>query len=353
MPDGSRPTLSAGSPRFPLSEGAYARRVLPVDFTARRLELSDAPFPDGPDVDAAWAIVHAAEAGVGDGASTPRETVRAMLTSPDTLADETLLVDDAQGRPAGLVWLELEAEAGHTFIDAYARPDHARHLYPALLDLGMTAARRTAPRAEWKVEAAAFAGDAPLRSALAAAGFTEIRRFWRMRVDFDDINVDGIGSAAVPTGNEVPPGVTRRTVDGDSDRRLMHELFEGSFADHFGFAHRRYEDWIGWLDARQDSRPDLWWIAELDGAPVGLCLTDDSRVEEGLAYIRTLGVLPAARGRGIARWLLTEAFAQARAEGRTGAALAVDSENVTGATRLYESVGMRQAQVIDVFGRPA
>ena len=58
------------------------------------------------------------------------------------------------------------------------------------------------------------------------------------------------------------------------------------------------------------------------------------------------------RGRGIARWLLECAAADAVARGRTGLALAVDGESTTGATALYASVGFTVQRAIDVWCRP-
>jgi ribosomal protein S18 acetylase RimI-like enzyme len=47
------------------------------------------------------------------------------------------------------------------------------------------------------------------------------------------------------------------------------------------------------------------------------------------------------RGRGFGRALLHHSFREFRRRGLTRAALGVDAANATGATRLYESVGMR------------
>jgi hypothetical protein len=49
--------------------------------------------------------------------------------------------------------------------------------------------------------------------------------------------------------------------------------------------------------------------------------------------------------------LLLASFAGMRERGRTAALLHVDSANATGATALYESVGMRPVMVIDVWRR--
>ena len=316
---------------------------MPGGFTTRRLSLSPGQFPDGTDIDLAQSVVRAAETVVLGASHMPRETVRSLLSSPETLREESLLVFDSTGEVCGLSFLEWEPEARSTFINVYAVPTAAAALLPHLVDSAVATTARLAER-PWQMEASAFEDDHLLKEVLAVAGFTGVRRFWRMRIDFEIDAPNGTPPA--------PRGARIRVVDGDADRRLLHELFERSFRDHFGFVPRPFEDWIGWFDARGDSRPDLQWIAELDGGPVGLCLVDDSRIEEGLAYVRTLGVVPEARGLGIARWLLAEAFAHARAEGRHGAALAVDSDNVTGATRLYESLGMHAYQVIDLFRRP-
>jgi ribosomal protein S18 acetylase RimI-like enzyme len=59
-----------------------------------------------------------------------------------------------------------------------------------------------------------------------------------------------------------------------------------------------------------------------------------------VGYVRILGVQKAWRGRGLARALLLSAFSDYRQRGCLGVQLGVDTGNTTGATRLYESVGM-------------
>ena len=90
----------------------------------------------------------------------------------------------------------------------------------------------------------------------------------------------------------------------------------------------------------------------LDGEPIGLCIQDDSRIERDAGHVRVLGVVPHARGRGIATWLLRSAFSQAAREGRAAMTLTVDSDNTTGATALYERAGMQPERVIILFRRP-
>jgi ribosomal protein S18 acetylase RimI-like enzyme len=87
-------------------------------------------------------------------------------------------------------------------------------------------------------------------------------------------------------------------------------------------------------------------VAEVDGVPAGLLIGTDIRAELGEAHVDTLGVLSAYRGRGVGRALLSVAFADAVRRGRSHVGLGVDSESPTGATRLYESVGMSVDRVL-------
>ena len=61
----------------------------------------------------------------------------------------------------------------------------------------------------------------------------------------------------------------------------------------------------------------------------------------GMGWVGTLGVVPEARGAGIGRALLLRSLAEFASRGERRVGLAVDAANETGATRLYESVGMR------------
>ena len=63
----------------------------------------------------------------------------------------------------------------------------------------------------------------------------------------------------------------------------------------------------------------------------------------------TLGTLEPWRGQGLGRALLLHAFGELYRRGERRVALAVDAGNETGATHLYESVGMRVAWQADVY----
>ena len=99
--------------------------------------------------------------------------------------------------------------------------------------------------------------------------------------------------------------------------------------------------WSGSLD-RGDGLAGTSTSPSSTATPVGL-LTSTRQFEEDedAGYVRTLGVLPAARGRGRRHRPAAGLLRRAHREGRRAVLLHVDVANVTGALRVYESVGMR------------
>jgi ribosomal protein S18 acetylase RimI-like enzyme len=83
--------------------------------------------------------------------------------------------------------------------------------------------------------------------------------------------------------------------------------------------------------------PDLWWLAREQGRPVGVVLLIPSPdgPDWELAY---LGLVPAARRRGLGKDLVLEALCAARAAGAGSVRLAVDARNDP-ARRLYRQAG--------------
>ncbi len=174
---------------------------------------------------------------------------------------------------------------------------------------------------------------------LAAAGYTAVRRFSRMVADL---------SADPPELPPSSPGVAVRLVNGVADRSAMHTVMTASFADHFGSTSEPYQDWWARQSSRSGFDESLWWLAEVDTRPVG-ALIGRTMAEQG--WVQGLGVLPAYRGRGLARRLLLTAFAEFHFRGLRRIGLGVDTGNETGALRLYESIGMRAAQQHDMWQR--
>ncbi|MFK8906944.1 GNAT family N-acetyltransferase [Streptomyces sp. YS-3] len=145
-----------------------------------------------------------------------------------------------------------------------------------------------------------------------------------------------------------PAGVLLRPCADEADRRAAHRLHQETFARHFDFRPQGYEEWLGRIAPAAGTDWSLVWIAAVDGlGDAAVLVTRDDR--EGMGWIRTLGVLEQARGRGIGSHLLRHAFAVYAWRGRDTVGLGVDTENVTGALRLYEAHGMGVHYAVDTW----
>ena len=69
----------------------------------------------------------------------------------------------------------------------------------------------------------------------------------------------------------------------------------------------------------------------------------------GGGYVALLGVRRAWRGLGLGKALLYRSFAEFWTRGVTRVTLGVDAESPTGATKLYERVGMEVESCMVVF----
>src|SRR6266540_1357959 len=133
---------------------------------------------------------------------------------------------------------------------------------------------------------------------------------------------------------------------GPGQEREIFDASEDAFQDHWGFVPHDYHEWRAWTVERPSFDPSLWLIAR-DGdeiAGISLCY-----VGEGEGWVGVLGVRRPWRKRGLGRALLLESLRELRRRGMPCGALGVDSENPTGATRLYERAGMNVVNQSDAY----
>ncbi|HKX75358.1 MAG TPA: GNAT family N-acetyltransferase, partial [Acidimicrobiia bacterium] len=123
-------------------------------------------------------------------------------------------------------------------------------------------------------------------------------------------------------------------------------VYNEAFADHWGSTPRDRKSWDHHLTST-GIRLDLSFIATDAGRLVGLALNAHYPDDQALTgrrdgWIFQLAVLRSHRRRGIASALIGASLEAFRQAGFTHAALGVDSENPTGAYRLYEGLGFRR-----------
>ena len=205
---------------------------------------------------------------------------------------------------------------------------------PALLDW---AEGRAGERGD-RVLTGAWMPAEKLRDDLRDRGFTPIRHAFRMSIDLDDASVQPVW----------PDGIRPRTY-GDGDARRFYDAGNDTFEDTWEPIVPSFEEWSHSVLERPSFDPSLWFLAE-DGAEVaGFAICRIHEVDRTLGWVHFLGVRKPWRGRGVGRALLLTALETFRSRGLSRASLGVDAENPTGATRLYESVGMRVSADFDIY----
>jgi mycothiol synthase len=178
------------------------------------------------------------------------------------------------------------------------------------------------------VEVSAPAGDQAYAGLMERAGYRRGRSTWLMRLDMD-------GPPPLP---DWPDGVEVRTFDREADARAVHRLVQDAFADIGDQPRRSYEFWVETHLERSDFDPSLWFLATDGGELVGANLAQSGPLG---GYVAQLAVRRDQRGRGLGLALLRHGFSELHRRGVREVYLHVDSENRTGATRLYERAGMR------------
>jgi mycothiol synthase len=310
--------------------------VLPDDYTVRPPEPSDA--------EALFDLLSAYNTAVIGFADCTLDQVADCIVEPgfDRGTDGWLVLGE-NGRPAGYASAFAKGDRQAIELDVASQdPAVADWLFERALRRAREMGREGG-HADITVDAYTYRADEPLRALLSDHGFATGTTYHRMRIDHP-------GGVAVP---EVPAGVVvRRGTFDDATRWAAHEVIIDSFRGQFGFVPRPHDEWVEALEIQESFDWSQLTVLEVDGRAVAVRLCDDKYVEaEKCGHISMLGVLEEFRGRGLARFLLRDAFALDAASGRAGTILHVDTNNSTPALGLYLSVGMKPTLVLDGWTR--
>ena len=254
------------------------------------------------------------------------------------LSADTVLVHDVAGRLVGYAYVVARVPGldfdSDTLVDpGCEQPGVEEHL---MAFTERRAREQVAPSAVGaQLFTVAYAANVVRRERFRRAGFERVRQFYRMTTEVD------------PAARGLPPpaGVEVRPC-GPDEAPTLHAVLTEAFRGHYRSVPETFEDW----SARHSRSGAPWLLAEVDGDVVG-ALTSNVSVP-GNGWIQSVGVLPSARGRGVALALLHRAFADLGAMGDRTVSLGVDAENSSGALRLYEKAGMHVERRIDFFAKP-
>ena len=179
---------------------------------------------------------------------------------------------------------------------------------------------------------------------LERAGYQPVRYFHEMtRPSLDEIPVFPL-----------PEGVEVRPASPEHYHAVWKTLDETS-QDHWGYAKFAEEQFQGWQSSRF-FQPHLWQIAWdiHTGQIAGHVLTfidhaQNEKFNRKRGYTESIGVRRPWRRRGLARALIMHSLQAQKAAGMTESALTVDSENLSGATRLYERCGFQVVKCNTIY----
>jgi mycothiol synthase len=175
-----------------------------------------------------------------------------------------------------------------------------------------------------RVHATTLARDEAARPLFEQRGYREVRRFYDMAIELD------AAPPASPVRVETLP---------EGEEPAFYDALEEAFRDHWEHHSADFDEW--W--ARHSGHPgfdrSLWFLVRDGGEIAAVCRNEANR--NGGGYVGAIGVRRRHRGKGYAKALLLHTFREFYDRGMPRVTLGVDAESPTGATHLYERVGMQ------------
>jgi mycothiol synthase len=275
-----------------------------------------------------------AEYGVPD---STLDELRTMWQAPSFHLDtDAMVILAPNGQLVGYAEMEQRLHAKiFTFVrvrPGYENQGIGEHLLQLAEAWGRQQMAEADPEARVTLNGWASSKNEATQQLFERAGFQAVRRNWRMEIDME----------TPPPEPVWPEGITVRTFQPGMDRQVF-EMIDTAFQDHWGHLPGNFEDWQHWMIGREIFDPTLWFLAFEGEQIAGGALCNDE-VDMDLGWVGQLAVLRPWRRKGVGLALLLRAFGEFYRRGRRKVGLSVDSQNLTGAVRLYERAGMHAAR---------
>jgi ribosomal protein S18 acetylase RimI-like enzyme len=331
----------------------------------------DVPDPDGPDVARLTALLrdHEREGRGWPGAG--REDVLVEVSGPGLRTRQNVVVRDGTGLVRAWGSVHDRAIGRMLLVHVVERglPERVgRACSDVVVEWAVGQAREVGAARGLdvqQIDTGAFADDSRQHRWLAASGFARVRTWWQMSRPVTPGETSLVPSAELWSDRGVTFRLVRRRADDgmpdEDDLRAVHDVLEEAFTDHFNSKPETFDEFLHRLREDPGHRWDHWWLASLDeprdqggpGQPVGALVatvTESTGGPDG-SYVSYIGVIEAARGRGVAKGLLRTVIADAAARGRDRVGLEVDADSSTGAQQLYRSLGWETSYVTESWHR--
>ncbi len=314
-------------------------------------DLTCRTYKDETDIQAIAGLMSAAALVDGPENARSAEEVRQMLSGPLVLPEDNLFLFEVGDQLVAYGRIEFEEGPGKSafFMRGTVHPDWRRR------GIGTKVMERLEQRIRERL------GEATQQTVYANT-WTQLKHEDRQtlyrkmgyelaRYFFDmERTLHENGSLVEVPEPAYPAGIAVQTMEERPDLEAVWLTVNEAFRDHWGHTDLLLEQWQHWI-TEPDYRPELWFIAwdtEKD-EPAGVCLNGivpehNARVGRQEGWVHVLGVRQAYRKQGLGRALLLTGMKALQEEGMQWAMLGVDSENLTGALRLYEGAGFRPAK---------
>lgn len=229
---------------------------------------------------------------------------------------------------------------------AWRRRGIGRQMQAALEERAVAALGEHATDADAFFQTDSSDGDPGAGATFTQAGYVPVRFGYIMVRP----NLDPVPDAPLPEGLEIRP------VEEGHLRPIWDAAGE-AFRDAWGFRQLSERDYELFANDPIQSDRTLWRIAwdgdQIAGQVRGFINHDENeRFGAKRGWVENISVRRPWRKRGLARALIASTIDELRTRGMTEAALGVDTQNVSGALRLYESVGFRPTSSSTLWRKP-
>jgi ribosomal protein S18 acetylase RimI-like enzyme len=264
--------------------------------------------------------------------------------------DQDMLMAEVEGRLIAytrVTWNRQEDGLTNYYTFGFLRPEWRRRGIGSAM-LAWSEARllqiasgheKTGPRF---FQAGAADTEQGTTALLEKAGYQPVRYEFNMSRPISD----PLPEAPMPAGLEVRPAQPEHV-------RPIWDAMQEAFRDHWGFAKEGEETYQAWL-GQSSFQPSLWKVAWDGDQVAGMVLNfideaENKEYQRLRGYTEGISVRKPWRKLGLARSLLVQSIRMYKEMGMSETALGVDSQNLSGALRLYQGVGYRQTKQFTIY----